>query len=103
MELQVWDFRACRGERSGPGRGTWGGCVLALGLFGAGGAAADPLTLEEALAQAQAANARLPIAAREVEVSRQKEREARAERWLKVSLEGDVIYAPPSSYDATVT
>jgi outer membrane protein TolC len=70
-------------------------------LVGKGVGAADGLTLEEALAQAQAANARLPIAAREVEVSRQKEREARAERWLKVSLEGDVIYAP--GYDAAVT
>ena len=103
MELQVWDFRACRGERSGPGRGAWGCSLLALGLLGGRAGAADGLTLEEALSQAQAANARLPIAAREVEVSRQKEREARAERWLKVSLEGDVIYAPPSSYDATVT
>jgi outer membrane protein TolC len=102
MEFQVRDFKACRLEwRWEAGRRARWCCALALVLFAERVRAADSLTLEEALAQAQAANARLPLAAREVDVSRQKEREARAERWLKVSLEGDVIYAP--SYDAAVT
>src|SRR5262249_19078549 len=53
--------------------------------------------------QALAANARLPIPAFDVSVAREKHNEARAERWLKVAVEGDFIYAPPSGYDPVLT
>ncbi len=82
---------------------VWRCFPIALVLAAGAARAADFLTLEDALVQARAANARLPQAAREVEISLQKERESRAERWLKLSVEGDLIYSPPSSYDATVT
>jgi len=61
------------------------------------------LTLEDALLQARSANAKLPAAAAEIEIAREKIREARAERWLKVAIEGDFIYAPAGSYDPILT
>jgi outer membrane protein TolC len=64
---------------------------------------ADPLALDEALREARAANARLPVAALEVDISREALREAHAERWLKVALEADFTVAPPSGYDAALT
>ncbi len=79
---------------------------LALALLGMTAAAAGtpelgPLTIEQALAEAQAANARLPIASLSAEIAGERTREARAERWLKVALVGDFIY--PSGYDPIVT
>src|SRR5262244_3166817 len=79
--------------------------VLAL-LFLSVGAAAftqQTLTLEDALREAQAANARLPLPAYDVAIAREKGNEARAERWLRVAIEGDFIYAPPSGYDPVLT
>jgi OMF family outer membrane factor len=76
----------------------------AASLVGAPGASADePLTLDEALQEARKANARLPVAELDVAVAREHVREARAELWLKVSLDGDVVYAPSSGYDAAVS
>jgi outer membrane protein TolC len=62
---------------------------------------AGPLTLEEALAEARAANARLPVAALSVDIANERTREARAEKWLKVAVSGDFIY--PSGYDPILT
>ncbi|HKD19515.1 MAG TPA: TolC family protein [Thermoanaerobaculia bacterium] len=62
----------------------------------------EPLTLEKAIAEALAANARLPIPALDVSLAAEREREAKAERWLKVALESDFIYAPPG-YSAAIT
>ena len=78
--------------------------LLALGgsLLGASPPPA-PITLEQALAEARASNAKLPIPAFEVAIAREKLKEARAERWLKVAVEGAFIYAPPSGYDPVVT
>ena len=64
--------------------------------------AEEPLTLERAIAEALAANARLPLPALDISLADEKNREARAERWLKVALEGDFIYAPPG-YSAAIT
>ncbi len=61
------------------------------------------MTLEDAIEEARAANARLPIPAFDVAIAREKIAEARAERWLKVAIEGDFIYAPPSGYDPVLT
>jgi outer membrane protein TolC len=63
----------------------------------------EPLTLEQALREAHAANASLPLPAYDLAIAREKRSEARAERWLKVAVEGDFIYAPPSGYDSVVT
>jgi outer membrane protein TolC len=65
--------------------------------------APSPLTLPEALRLAHAANAKLPAAVAETEIAREKIREARAERWLKVAVEGNFLYAPAGSYDPIVT
>ncbi|HEV8117828.1 MAG TPA: TolC family protein [Thermoanaerobaculia bacterium] len=80
--------------------------LLASALLSLGAAAAcgqTAVTLEEALALARSANAKLPFPALDVSVAREKHNEARAERWLKVAVEGDFIYAPPSGYDPVVT
>lgn len=77
-------------------------CFILLSLPAAG-QTETPLTLEDALREAHAANAKLPVSAFEVTIAQQKREEARAERWLKVALEGDFIYAPPSGYDPVVT
>jgi outer membrane protein TolC len=77
-------------------------CVIAI--LGTRSRAADlPVTLDEALQQAHAFNARLPLSVLEVESSQQKEREARAELWLKVAVEGEYVYIPPGSYDPVVS
>lgn len=66
--------------------------------------AADVLTLDEALAEARAYNARLPLGATDVAIARARLREARAQRWLTLSLQGDLRYAPPgASYNAVET
>jgi len=64
--------------------------------------AEEPLTLERAIAEALSANARLPLPALDISLAVERDREARAERWLKVALEGDFIYAPPG-YSAAIT
>lgn len=73
--------------------------VLSTGV--AGGQA--PISIEEALREARANNARLPIPAYDVAIARERLAEARAERWLRIAVEGDLVYAPPSGYDPTVT
>ena len=65
--------------------------------------AQTPVALEDALREARAANARLPLPAFDVAIAREKRTEARAERWLKVAVEGDFIYAPPSGYDPVLS
>ncbi len=65
-------------------------------LLGAGRALGDePVSLETALREARAANAHLPLPALDMTIASEKEKEARAEMWLKVALEGDFVYAPP--------
>ena len=64
---------------------------------------APPLTLEDALLQARTANTKLPQAGLETEEAEQKLREARAERWMKVAIDGNFVYAPPGGYDPVVT
>ena len=76
--------------------------TLAGGLPGAS-PAPGPVTLEQALSEARASNAKLPIPAFDVAIAREKLKEARAERWLKVAVEGAFVYAPPSGYDPVVT
>ena len=61
------------------------------------------MTLEDVLRESRAANARLPMPAIDVEIAREKESEARAERWLKVAVEGNFLYAPPNGYDPAIT
>lgn len=63
----------------------------------------QPVTIEEALARSREANVRLPIPGLDVQIARERVSEARAERWLKVSIEGDFLYAPPSGYDPAIT
>jgi outer membrane protein TolC len=65
--------------------------------------APTPLTLDEALRRAREANLKLPQASLETDAAEQKLREARAERWMKVAIDGDFIYAPPGGYDPVVT
>jgi outer membrane protein TolC len=80
------------------------GAAGALALFVALCAGAQqPLTLEDALKEARAANARLPLPALDVAAANEKRNEARAARWLRVALDGDFILSPPSGYDPIVT
>ena len=74
--------------------------MLALSRFGLAQAA---LTLEDVLREARASNVRLPIPSIEISVAREKVSEARAERWLRVALEGDFVYAPGNGYDPAIT
>lgn len=61
------------------------------------------LTMDQALGEARAANARLPVTASDVAIAREGVREARARRWLQVSIEAGVRYAPsPVSYGVDV-
>jgi outer membrane protein len=66
--------------------------ILLLAHFPAMGQ--DVLTLERALTEARAANLRLPLPAFEIQVLRARQREAVAEKWMKVAVEGGFIYAP---------
>ena len=65
----------------------------------------ETLTLDQALSEARAANLRLPLPAFEVQVLHARQREAIAEKWLKVAVEGGFIYAPFYShgYDPIIT
>jgi len=84
-----------------PSRHGAAGVLALLAAMAAG--AQQPLTLAEALAEARAANAKLPLPALEVAVANEKRNEARAARWLRVALDGDFVLAPPSGYDPVVT
>ena len=75
--------------------------VFAAGLATA--AAQGPLSLQEALVEARTANARLPLQAYDVSMAVERHGQAMAERWLKVALEGDFLYAPASGYDPVLT
>lgn len=76
--------------------------VVALALA-AGRAAATALTLDEVLAAARRANARLPVAQADVAIGSEAAREARAALGPKVSVGGDLRYAPgPASYNPAV-
>jgi len=79
--------------------------LLCHGLFSwvLAAAAPPPMTLEEVLRRARDANWKLPQATLETEASDRKVREARAERWMKVAIDGDFLYAPPGGYDPVVT
>jgi len=70
--------------------------ALLLAAFAAPGTASaqDVLTLEQALTEARAANLRLPLPAFEIQVLRARQREAVAEKWMKVAVEGGFLYAP---------
>src|SRR5262245_39782620 len=63
----------------------------------------EPLTLAAALAEARGANASLPMPALDVNIAESRRLEAEAERRAHFSLEGDVLYAPESSYDVAKT
>ncbi len=79
--------------------------AAAAGAFLAGNTlvAQTAVSLEDALAAARTSNARLPISVSEMTIARERVSEARAERWLKVAVEGDFIYAPPNGYDPAIT
>jgi outer membrane protein TolC len=78
------------------------GALLSLAGF-MNAHAQGSLTLDDVLREARLSNAKLPIPATDVLVAREKLAEARAERWLKVAIEGDFIYAPPNGYDPAIT
>ena len=61
------------------------------------------LSLDDALREARAANARLPLSSLDVSVAHERLGQAEAERWLRVALEGDFLYAPASGYDPVLT
>ena len=61
------------------------------------------LRLQDALREARASNARLPVPALDVAIAREKHREALADRWLRVAVEGDFIYAPAGGYDPVLS
>jgi len=80
--------------------------ILGTSSFGWGprlARAEEPLSLDLALQEARRANARLPVSRLDVDIAGEHVREARAELWLKVALDGDVVYAPSSGYDASVS
>jgi outer membrane protein TolC len=79
-------------------------CATLLVLLGIAraGLGEEPVTLPAAIGEALAANARLPLSAIELSLAGEREKEARAERWLKLAVEGDFIYAPPG-YSAAIT
>jgi len=76
--------------------------LLEIGLPLAASGQAE-LSLEDALREARAANARLPLSSLDVSLARERVGQAQAERWLRVALEGDFLYAPASGYDPVLT
>lgn len=78
------------------------GLVLLL-LPPTSAAAQAALSLDDVLREAHAANARLPVRAYELTIASERASEAQAERWLKVALEGDFVYAPANGYDPAFT
>jgi hypothetical protein len=78
--------------------------MLALTAVAAPSPPSDqPLTLEKAIAIAQVANAGLPVAALDVQISDEVRREAEAVRRVQLALTGDLMFAPPNGYDPVVT
>ena len=69
--------------------------VVLLAGAAARASGGEPVSLTTALREARAANAHLPLPALDVTIATEREKEARAEQWLKVALEGDFVYAPP--------
>jgi outer membrane protein TolC len=94
-------MRSIRAATGGPA------ALVAVGLlalpFSLLGQAA--LTLEDALREARAANARLPLPAFDLSISRSRLSEALAAQWFKVALEGEFVYAPRdgAGYDPNLT
>ena len=90
------DGRRSRPRRCGPSRSL--AVVLAATwlLFSPRAHAEDALTVDQALGEARVANALLPLAALDVASARERVREAKARRWLQVSVEAGLRYAPPS-------
>jgi outer membrane protein len=76
-------------------RGTVGALLAWAFVLAPSASAQEPVSLERALTEAFAANVRLPLPALEMNLAAERAKEARAERWLKVAVEGDFIYAPP--------
>jgi outer membrane protein TolC len=79
--------------------------VLFFRAFAVSASAGDDslLTLSQALAEAARANSRLPVAASEILIAKEGEREARAKRAMTVAVESDAVYAPTSGYDPILT
>ena len=77
--------------------------AAALLFFSHQAHADDALTPEQALREARVANAQLPLAALDVASARERLAEAKARRWLQVSVEAGLRYAPPvASYGTDV-
>jgi hypothetical protein len=78
--------------------------VCAVVLARASGARAEaPLTLDQALALAHQANVRLPLSVLDVASADVALRVARAQRWVRASVEGSLVYAPPGVAAPTPT
>ncbi len=93
-------------ETGGTRRGTRAACLLGhLRLTAlvatclcSLGAAADPLTLEQALAEARARNAALPVVREDAAIARSVADEARAQRYPHFDLAGELQLARPGAY-----
>jgi outer membrane protein len=90
-----------RAAGSSPSRALLAMTIAIASAASASGQA--PLSLEDALREARDANARLPLTDLEVSVAREKRNQAESDRWLRVALEGDFVYAPASGYDPVLT
>jgi len=94
-------MRSIRAATGGPA------ALVAVGLlalpFSLLGQAA--LTLEDALREARAANARLPLPELDLLIARSRLSEAVAAQWFRVALEGEFVYAPHdgSGYDPALS
>ncbi len=64
---------------------------------------APPLTLDQAIAEARSANARLPVVALDRDLAGRRLQEVTAERRGSVAAEGELWLAPMGGYDPTVT
>jgi outer membrane protein TolC len=65
------------------------------------GSSQSPLTLEEAIREAERANAQLPVAALGVDIARTAVREARASRFPRLALAGGVNAGGPPAYTSS--
>ncbi len=77
--------------------------AAAIVSLAARGTAQTLLSLDEAIRQSHAANIRLPLRALDVSIAQERRSEALAERWLKVAVEGDFLYAPFPGYNPALT
>src|ERR1700730_7759564 len=93
--------------RRAPASRALSACLTAAAAIGLAPAlpAQAPLSVEDVLREARAADARLPLPALELSIARSRQREALAAQWLKVAAEGEFVYAPHdgSGYDPTLT